>query len=116
MSMSRTTVDMLRAYLMTASIVAVCINGGIVIAVLIFHMSDTIFEGSLFRFIAVCSLAVSIMAVRHRAMRAFRRALECQNVFDAGFGRPVLVDSSCPSLALVILYLRLARKEFVIRP
>lgn len=49
-------------------------------------------------------------------MRAFRRALARHNAVDAGSGYPVLVDSSCPSFALVVLYLRLSRKEFILRP
>lgn len=64
MRISRTTVDMLRAYLMTASMVAVCINGAIVIAVIVFHVSETIFEGSPFRLVAISALVVCTMTVR----------------------------------------------------
>jgi hypothetical protein len=116
MSMSRTTVDMLRAYLMTASMLAVCIDGAILLAVLVFHVPDSIFEGSSFRLISVCTLVVSTMAVRHRAMRAFQRALEFRHAIDTGSGCPVLVDSSCPSFALVVLYLRMSQREFLVRP
>ncbi|SAK86758.1 hypothetical protein AWB82_05918 [Caballeronia glebae] len=65
--MSRTTVEMLRAYLMTASLLAMCMDGAIVTAALFFHVPDAIFEGSMFRLVALTMLVVHCGGKRLRS-------------------------------------------------
>jgi len=114
--MSRITVEMLRAYLVTASLLAMGMDGTIVIVALVVHVPDAVFEGSMFRLVALTMLVACTVAVKVRAMHAFRRAVKGRTAIDAGIGCPVLVDCSCPSLGLVIFYLRLSRREFLVRP
>jgi len=114
--MSRITVEMLRAYLVTASLLAMGMDGTIVIVALVVHVPDAVFEGSMFRLVALTMLVACTVAVKVRAMHAFRRAVKGRTAIDAGIGCPVLDDCSCPSLGLVIFYHRLSRREFLVRP
>jgi hypothetical protein len=112
--MKQTTIDMLRVHLMAASLCAVCIEVGMVIAHL-FGVADHSFQNLWFRLAGLAFIVCCVTAVRCIAHLAFDKALKRD--YASGARVPcelVRVSVKCPWLALVVLHLRFTSKPYAL--
>jgi hypothetical protein len=112
--MKRTTIDMLRAYLMAASLCAVGIEFGIAIAHLC-GVADRSFQSLSFRLTGFALIVGCVMAVRCIAHVAFHKAQKRHYASAAQVQcELVRVSVKCPWLALVLLHLRFTCKPYAL--
>ncbi|VVE75931.1 hypothetical protein [Pandoraea sputorum] len=117
--MKSTTIRMLRAYLIVASLGAVCIDACVVIAMLIFDVPERVFTSADFRIAMAASLLLLLLAARSLASTAFQAALASRHVMFNGVERadgPRRTDSvalrdDCPHRLLVLLHIRIHRQQ-----
>jgi hypothetical protein len=72
--MKSSTIRMLRAYLLVASLGAACIDACVVIAMLVFDLPERIFTSADFRIAMALSLLLLMFAARSLAAVAYRTA------------------------------------------
>jgi hypothetical protein len=110
--MKQTTIEMLRAHLMAASLCAVCIEFGMAIAHLC-GVADQRFQNASFRLAGLLLIAGCVAAVRCIAQLAFDAAEKRHYATREGPRcELVRVSVCCPWLALVVLHLRFTCKPY----
>jgi hypothetical protein len=115
--MKTSTREMLRAYLMTASLAATAIEALVLIALFLFDISEVAFQSTAFRLGACAFVVAAVLVTRRLAYLAFRSALKNRyaTVFGAE-GETISVSRHFPGRRLVILHLRFSRKLFELAP
>lgn len=114
--MKSSTIGMLRAYLLVASMGAACIDACVVIAMLIFDVPERIFTSADFRIAMAISLLLLMLAARSLAAVAYRAALTTRHATVNGVrdrSRVALRDD-CPHRLLVLLHIRIHRQQLAI--
>jgi len=128
------TVDMLRAYLLTASLAATLMEFVILVAIVVFGCSQETFESTGFRLTIMLVLLAAVLAIRQIAGATFRSAVAhryatfsavssetytAQTVAQTRAGtragtraQTVTISPTCPARPLVVLHLRLSRRLF----
>ncbi|MCI3206229.1 MULTISPECIES: hypothetical protein [Pandoraea] len=117
--MKSTTIRMLRAYLLVASLGAVCIDACVVIAMLVFDVPQRIFTSGDFRIAMAGSLLLLMLAARSVASAAYEAALASRHAEvekanrrgKAARGATVVVRDDCPHRLLVLLHVRIHRQQ-----
>jgi hypothetical protein len=111
--MKPTTVDMLRAYLMTASLASAVIATLALAALAVFGISDQTFQTPAFRAGAVAAVIFLVLLTRQAAKLAFHTAVANRHTPPIGpRGHRISVSRECPRRQLVILHLRFSRRIF----
>lgn len=115
--MKPATVDMLRAHLMTASVLAMGMEAAVLLSLLLFGTSEATFVTPSFHLLVVSVLAAGVIAARWLASVAFERALRsrhatCRARTSECGSAYVSLASNCPLRNLVILHLRFSRRAF----
>lgn len=125
--MKSTTIRMLRAYLLVASLGAVCIDACVVIAMLVFDVPERIFTSGDFRLAMAASLVLLMLAARSVASAAYRAALVSHHITVDGADGPgraneavgrgrVALRDDCPHRLLVLLHIRIHRQQLAMVP
>ncbi|MEF3064003.1 hypothetical protein [Pandoraea apista] len=111
--MKSSTIRMLRAYLLVASLGAACIDACVVIAMLVFDVPERIFTSSDFRIAMAASLLLLLLAARSTAASAYRAALASRHATLHGVrGRAsVVLRDDCPHRLLVLLHIHIRRQR-----
>ncbi|VVE60951.1 hypothetical protein PAN31117_00415 [Pandoraea anapnoica] len=117
--MKSTTIQMLRAYLIVASLGAMCIDVCVVIAMLVFDVPERVFTSADFRIAMAASLLLLLLAARSLASAAFRAALASRHAMFDGVERAngprgtgsVALRDDCPHRLLVLLHIRIHRQQ-----
>ena len=129
--MKSTTIRMLRAYLLVASLGAACIDAGVVVAILVFDVPERVFTSADFRIAMAGSLLLLMLAMRSAASQAYRAALASRHATvdrmdghegrdgrDGGGGRDgrpprtkVALRDDCPHRLLVLFHIRIHRQR-----
>jgi hypothetical protein len=112
--MKPAVLDMLRAWLLCASLAAMCIQV-VALVSLLFDVSEASLESVPFRLLAMGCVVTSVLLTRHIASLSFTRALRSRHATfrtAAAESGVVSVASNCPLRRLVILHLRLSGKPF----
>ncbi|WP_087689744.1 MULTISPECIES: hypothetical protein [unclassified Pandoraea] len=107
--MQSSTIRMLRAYLLVASLGATCIDACVVIAMLVFDVPQSIFGTTDFRLSMAGSLVLLIFAARSLAGVAFQAALNSHHArqdIEQG-GASVAVRDDCPHRLLVLFHINI---------
>jgi hypothetical protein len=111
--MKSVTVDMLRAHLMAASLMAMAIEAVALPTLLLFPVERAVFDSALFRLCAALAIAAGVALLRYFAHCAFELALRERH---ANYRSPacgtVSIGAGCPRRPLVLLHLRLTGKPF----
>lgn len=111
------TVEMLRAWLVAASIGAVCIDICVVIAAIVFDVPERIFETNDFRVAMAASLMLWLLAARSLAGTAFQSALTSRHVTLADDpAHAIAMRDDCPHRLLVLFHIRTHRKPLAPLP
>jgi hypothetical protein len=112
--MKQTTVEMIRAHLVTASVAAMAIDVTVV-SLLFFHkFPATMFETASFRVLTFTLLLAAVLMTRRAAGMAFRAALRRRHArFVGPQGAAVCVSKMCPARRLVILHLHFTGMPYV---
>ena len=112
--MKHTTVQMIRAHLVTASVAATAIDVCVVSLLFFCKIPQTLFETTTFRVLTFGLLLAAVLITRHAARVAFRAAVKRRHArfvgprFDA-----VCVSALCPARGLVILHLHFTGMPYV---
>ncbi|WP_158903760.1 hypothetical protein [Burkholderia sp. L27(2015)] len=116
------TVDMLRAYLLTASLAATLVEFVILVAIVVFGCSQETFESTGFRLTVMLILLVAVLVTRQIAGATFRSAVAHHYATFSGVSsetvtpqtatQTVTLSPTCPRRPLVVLHLRLSRRLF----
>ncbi|AJC20951.1 hypothetical protein [Pandoraea pulmonicola] len=116
--MKSSTIRMLRAYLLVASLGAVCIDACVVIAMLVFDIPERVFTSGDFRIAMAASLLLLVFAARSVAECAFHAALASRHAtVDGAHGRrKVALRADCPYRPLVLLHVRIHRQGLTLMP
>jgi len=120
------TIDMLRAYLLMASLAATLMELVVLVAIVVFGCSEGTFESTTFRVTVMLILLAAVLATRQIAGATFRWAVvhryatfsgavsetvTAQTVTPAA-PATVTISPTCPRRPLVVLHLRLNRRLF----
>jgi len=112
--MKHTTVEMIRAHLVTASIAATTIDVAVVSLLFFFRFPEAEFETASFRLLMFALLLAAVLTTRHVAQRAFRAALRQHYArFVGPDSGGVAVSAMCPARSLVILHLHFTGVPYV---
>ncbi|CAB3755915.1 hypothetical protein LMG29739_02336 [Paraburkholderia solisilvae] len=107
---------MLRAYLMTASVAAACIQSLIVMPMMfLFRVPVETFETARFRMLALLFVSASVFVTRGVASCAFHAAVRCGGVTfgHAACGDGVAcITPACAKRKLIVLHLHFARMQY----
>jgi hypothetical protein len=111
--MKPSTIDMLRAYLITASLAATLMEAVALLALFPFGMSEEAFQSTPFRLVACASIVGAVMLIRQLARVAYRSAVANHYAtFRGSHAQEVALSPGCPGRRLVILHLRFNRRLF----
>jgi hypothetical protein len=109
--MKSSTIDMLRAYLMTASLAAMSIEIAVLVSLELFGVSERVFTSTVFRASAASAIIGAVLMTRHVARIAYRSAVTHHYATLGGTNsQSVAVSPVCPVRMLVILHLRFNRR------
>ena len=108
--MKSTTIRMLRAYLLVASLGAVCIDACVVISMLVFDVPESVFTSADFRIAMAGSLLLLMLAARSLAGAAYQAALSSRHASVDGEGRKVALRDDCPHRWLVLFHIFIHRQ------
>jgi hypothetical protein len=109
--MKPSTLDMLRAYLMTASLAATLIIVLVLLSHVLLGIAEITFQSTIFRLSAGATIICLVLATKFTARRAFETALVSRQIlFDDSGSGGVGLARECRKRELVILHLRLSRK------
>ncbi|WP_109482697.1 hypothetical protein [Paraburkholderia sp. C35] len=112
--MKHTTVRMIRAHLVTASVAATVIDVCVISLLFICKFPQTLFETASFRLLTFALLLAAVLITRRAAHVAFRAALRRHHAHFIGPRRDaVCVSAICPARGLVILHLHLTGVPYV---
>jgi hypothetical protein len=108
---------MLRAHLMTASVLAMGMEAAVLLSLLLFGTPEATFVTPSFHLLVVSLLAGGMVTARWLASIAFERALRSHHAMRGGRGSDgrsgyVCIASNCPLRNLVILHLRFSCRAF----
>jgi hypothetical protein len=111
--MKPSTIDMLRAYLLTASLVATAIEMVALLSILLFGVSEDVFTSTTFRIATAAVIVCIVLVIKRIARAAFVSALSQRyaTVTDA-HSNATSISPVCPVRMLVILHLRFSRRPF----
>jgi hypothetical protein len=110
--MKPSTTDMLRAYLLTASLAAAAIEAVTLILIGLFGVSEEVFTSTTFRAIVVLTIVCIVVITRQVARAAFVSAVSHNYAsFSDGHSNAISVSPACPVRFLVVLHLRFNRKD-----
>lgn len=114
--MKSSTIRMLRAYLVVASLGAACIDACVVMAMLVFDVPERIFTSADFQIAMAASLFLLVFAARTLAASAYQAALVSRHAIEHGArGRAsVALRNDCPNRLLVLLYIRIHRQRLAL--
>ena len=109
--MKPSTIDMLRAYLVTASLAAAAIEAAALVSIILFGVSEAVFTSTTFRVASVVAIVCTVLVTKRVARAAFVSALSHHYAAftDAHVGI-ISVSPVCPVRMLVILHLRFNRR------
>lgn len=111
--MKSPTMEMLRAYLLAASLSAAFIDAAVLVSLIVFRVPAGIFESAAFRLGAAAVIVGTLIVIRTLADLAFHFALANQYVTVSGAQRrTVSLSQHCPKRLLVIFHVRLNRRIF----
>lgn len=111
--MKSSTIDMLRAYLLTASLAAAAIEVAALLSLGLSGVSDDIFTSTTFRAAAVVAVVCIVMVTKLVAHAAFVSAVSHRyTAFSDACSHSISVSPVCPARRLVILHLRFNRGAF----
>lgn len=109
--MKSPTIDMLRAYLMTASLAAMSIEIAALVSLELFGVPEHVFASAMFRVCALSAIIGAVLATKYAANRAYRSAVAHRYARSSVANiRGVVVSPACPVRSLVILHLRFNRR------
>jgi hypothetical protein len=109
--MKSSTIDMLRAYLITASLAAMVIEIAALISIEWFGVSEHVFTSLVFRASAVSAIIGAVLMTKHAAHMAYRSAVAHHYAtLSEANSQSVAVSPACPVRMLVILHLRFDRR------
>jgi hypothetical protein len=109
--MKPSTIDMLRAYLLTASLAAIVIEAAALLSIGLFGVSEELFTSITFRAATVAAIVCIVLVTKRVARAAFVSALSHHYAtFTDAHSSVISVSPACPVRMLVILHLRLNRK------
>ncbi|ACC70370.1 hypothetical protein PPMP20_32410 [Paraburkholderia phymatum] len=112
--MKQTTVQMIRAHVVTASLAATTIDVFVVGLLFFCKYPETLFETRSFRELAFALLVAAVLIMRHAARIAFRAAVNRRHAHYLGPRRDaVCVSAMCPARSLVILHLHFTGMPYV---
>lgn len=112
--MKQTTVEMIRAHVVTASVAATAIDVAVVSLLFFCKFPESMFETATFRALTFTLLIAAVFLTRHAAHRAFRAAIRRRHARFVGPQEDaVCVSSMCPSRRLVILHLHFTGVPYV---
>ncbi len=112
--MKQTTVQMIRAHLVTASVAAMTIDAAVLSLLVFSRYPQTLFETTSFRLLTFVLLLAVVLVTRHAAHVAFRAAVKRRHARFVGPARDaVSVSSVCPARGLVMLHLRFTGMPYV---
>jgi hypothetical protein len=108
--MKPATIDMLRAYLLTASFAAAAIEVAALLSIDLFGVSEDVFSSQTFRAAIVVVIVCIVLVTRQVARAAFVSALSNHyaSVPDE-HSNAISVSPACPVRLLVVLHLRFNR-------
>jgi hypothetical protein len=111
--MTHSTIAMLRAYLLTASLAAAAIQMAALVSIGLFGVSEYVFASLTFRFAAAATIVCIVLFIKRIARAAFVSALSQRyaTVTDA-HSNTMSISPVCPVRMLVILHLRFDRRPF----
>ena len=113
--MKPVTADMLKAYLIAASLTAMAIEVLAFVALLLLPVSQHDFSSTPFRIFAFSAIICGVIAIRRSAHVAFDMAVQRRHVMSYIMtSRPVSVTHNCPRRWLVTLHLRFNGRPFVV--
>jgi hypothetical protein len=105
------TIDMLRAYLVTASLAATAIEALALLSIGLFGVSEHVFASVTFRVASVVTIVCIVLVTKRVARVAFMSALSHRYAsFTDGHSNAIAVSPVCPVRMLVILHLRFNRR------
>lgn len=114
--MNLPTVDQWRAHLLVASLAAILIQAIVLGSMLLLDVPVAFFTSTVFRLGVMAAVVASVFLTRRIAGSAFRSALAGNHVWLGGKRHcTVSLSSHCPRRALVVLYVRLNRKDLTLR-
>jgi hypothetical protein len=106
------TIDMLRAYLMIASLAATLLIAPVLLSHFLFAVPENAFQSMSFRSSAASMVLLVGLATKLMARRAFHIAVVKHHVkFDGAASQHIILTRGCRHLDLVILHLRLTRQS-----
>jgi uncharacterized membrane protein len=109
--MKRSTVDMLREYLMTASLASVSIVALVLAMLAVFGISEETFQTPAFRTGSVTAIICLVLLTKKAARVAFHSAVANRYATPIGpLDHGISVSRECPGRQLVILHLRFSRR------
>ncbi|SEK07746.1 hypothetical protein [Paraburkholderia diazotrophica] len=112
--MKQTTVEMIRAHVVTASVAATAIDVAVVSLLFFCKFPESMFETASFRVLTFTLLLAAVLATRHAAHIAFRAAIRRRHARFVGPREDaVCVSSLCPARRLVILHLHFTGMPYV---
>jgi hypothetical protein len=109
--MTPSTIAMLRAYLMIASLAAAAIQLAALLSIGLFDVSEDVFTSATFRLAAVATIVCVVLVTKRIARAAFVSALsrDFATIIDAR-SNATSISPACPVRMLVILHLRFNRR------
>jgi hypothetical protein len=109
--MKPATIDMLRAYLLTASLAATAIEAAALLSIDLFGVSEDVFSSPTFRAAIVAAIVCIVLVIRQVARAAFVAALSHHYAsLPDEHSNAISVSPACPVRLLVVLHLRFNRK------
>ena len=109
--MKASTIDMLRAYLLTASLAAIAIEAAALLSISLFGVSEDVFTSTTFRAATVVAIVCIVLVTKRVARAAFVSALSHDYAaFADAHSSAISVSPVCPVRTLVILHLRFNRR------
>jgi hypothetical protein len=109
-AMTPSTIAMLRAYLLTASLAAAAIQMAAVVSMGLFGVSQDVFTSLTFRIAAVVTIVCIVLVVKRIARAAFLSALSHDHAITDAQSDATSTSHACPARMLVILHLRFNRR------
>ena len=108
--MKPSTVEMLRGYLMMASLAATAIDAVVLLAVGVLGVPERAFEAAPFRVGVLVVVALAVFVMRGLARSAFRSAVANHHAIVRDTPcQTVSISADCPFRLLVVFHLRLNR-------
>lgn len=110
--MACTTMQMIRAYLVAASLLACAVDTCIVVSASVLNLPESFFDTTIFKVSGVLLIAFGVLFINAAASRAYQRAVRYRWVQNDHLWPLVIVGADCAARVLVIHHLRIVRKPF----